>query len=111
LIARAVERCEARKCNYLIYGKYNYGTTKSSLAEFKRRNGFEHILVPKYYIPLTVKGRVSLKLGLHRGARALVPSPLLVLFRRLRSHFYQRKRLMGATTGKDEILGKEEQAT
>src|SRR5579859_1394500 len=67
LIARAVELCEQKAMSHLMYCNYVYKDPKSSLTEFKKRSGFEKLLLPRYYIPLTLKGKVALKLGLHRG--------------------------------------------
>jgi tRNA(His) 5'-end guanylyltransferase len=91
LIAKAVELCVEKGVSYLVYGRYVYaGNTKSSLTEFKRRNGFEQILIPTYYIPLTFKGRVFMKLGLHLGLKRLLPERILSMFRELRSNIYER---------------------
>jgi len=68
LLAKAVEISCQRGKSFLIYGKYIYGNKSvSSLTEFKHRNGFEKMIFPQYYIPLTIKGRLFLKLGFHRG--------------------------------------------
>ena len=67
LIAKAVELCEQQGMSYLMYCNYVYNDPESSLTEFKRRNGFEQALVPRYYVPLTLKGKIALRLGLHRG--------------------------------------------
>ena len=68
LVAKAVEVCDQKKLCYLIYGQFTYGNKdQSSLAEFKRRNGFEQINFPRYYVPLTLKGRCFLRLGFHKG--------------------------------------------
>jgi len=89
LIARAVEFCQERGAQYLIYGNYIYsGNTGSELIEFKRRNGFEKILVPRYYVPLNIKGELALKLRLHRGLKALVPEKITDAIRNLRSKWY-----------------------
>ena len=59
LIAKAVEISEKRQMKYFIYGKYIYGKkTNSSIIEFKNRNGFEMVSIPKYYIPLNTKGKI-----------------------------------------------------
>ena len=74
MIARAVELCEARGVSYLTYGMYNYGNKKDSpLREFKARNGFEEILTPRFYLPLTTWGQISFKLNLHRGILGVLP--------------------------------------
>ena len=89
LIAKAVEICEQKGLTHLVYGNYLYDHGNSSLTEFKRRNGFEEILVPRYYIPLTLKGRLFLKVGLHHGIKAALPRPLLRGLRRVRATFYK----------------------
>ena len=79
LVAKAVEVCAAKQMKYLVYGKYTYGNkTNSPLAEFKRRNGFEQVNYPKYYVPLTLTGRLALKLKLHRGLLGILPPNLLM---------------------------------
>lgn len=78
LIAESVALCGRSGVSHLIYGSYEYGRkADSSLTEFKRRNGFEKILVPRYYVPLTLGGRLILKLGLHRGLIGLLPPALI----------------------------------
>jgi hypothetical protein len=89
LIAKAVELCDTKGCSYLTYGKYRYPQGTDQLTEFKHRNGFEEILVPRYYVPLTVKGRVVLHLRLHRGARALMPVPVLKALKLVRASIYR----------------------
>ena len=100
LIAKAVENCEASGKSYLIYGKYAYGNkTSSPLTEYKRRSGFERICFPRYYIPLNLKGKIVIKLGLHRGLLGLLPGSVINLLLRLRSwvlrHLTFRLRAVG----------------
>lgn len=87
LIAKAVEVCEQRGFSYLVYCNYVYKDPNSSLTEFKRRNRFEQILLPRYYIPLTFKGRVALQLKLHHGVKGLVPTPVVGILLRARAWF------------------------
>ena len=91
LIAKAVEVCEQQGMSYLMYCNYVYNDPDSSLTEFKRRNGFEQALVPRYYIPLTLKGKIALKLGLHRGVKALIPRSLFKQLLKLRSRWYEHR--------------------
>jgi hypothetical protein len=88
LIAKAVEVCEQKGMDYLLYYHYVYNDPKSSLTEFKRRNGFEQVLLPRYYIPLTSKGRIALNLGLHRGLIPYIPKSLLTQLLRMRDRWY-----------------------
>ncbi len=78
LINAAAETSHKRGCRYLIYGKFSYGRrSDSSLAEFKRRLGFRQLDFPRYYVPLTVAGRIALQLGLQHGMVGVIPSWLL----------------------------------
>lgn len=90
LIAKAVEHCAERKFSYLTYIKYRYGNKReSSLTEFKRRNGFEEILFPRFYVPLTAKGRVAIALRLHRSLLEILPERLIYVLLRLRTKWYE----------------------
>jgi hypothetical protein len=91
LIAKAVEICEQQGFPYLMYCNYIYNDPKSSLTEFKRRNGFEQVLVPRYYIPLTLKGKIALRLGLHRGLVARIPKSVISQILKARRYWYDRK--------------------
>ena len=89
LIAKAVEICEQKGMLYLLYNNYIYTDPKSSLTEFKRRNGFEKVLLPRYYIPLTPKGKMALTLGLHRGLSRHIPKRLFRNLLYIRSRWYE----------------------
>lgn len=84
LIAKAVELCERNKIPYLTYGLWDEG----SLTEFKRRNGFEKVLLPRYFIPLNIKGKIALKLNLHRGAVGLFPKKIVLYLKNMRKKWY-----------------------
>jgi hypothetical protein len=77
LLAKAVELCTQRGSRHLVYRKFTYGNVFSQLTEFKRRNGFEEMKYPRYYIPLTLKGRLALKFRLHLGWRDSLPPWLI----------------------------------
>jgi len=54
LVAQAVRSCADRGISYLVYSKFAYGKKeKSSLSEFKERNAFERVDIPRYYVPMT----------------------------------------------------------
>jgi len=90
LIARTVELACSKGMTHLLYGKYIYGNKASSpLTEFKRRNGFEQMLVPRYYVPLTVRGRLSMQLQLHRGLIGILPDVAVEWLLQLRTRFVQ----------------------
>jgi hypothetical protein len=92
LITKAVEICSQKGVNYFVYGNYIYGNKKdSSLVEFKRRNGFEQLNFPRYYVPLTLKGRIYVGLRLYRGLVGLLPGPVLNLLLKIREKLYAPK--------------------
>jgi Acetyltransferase (GNAT) domain len=92
LVAAAAEACSRRGAEYLIYGQYHYGSRSNGpLTEFKRRNGFKMILVPRYVIPLTVWGKISLSLRLHRGLKDLLPTWFVDQLLRIRSNYYEKQ--------------------
>ena len=92
LIAKAVEICEAKRISCLIYGLFSYGKKKqSSLVEFKVRNGFEEILVPRFYVPLTMRGSFCLKLNLHGGLIGLLPDSAIRMALNVRTRWYTFK--------------------
>jgi hypothetical protein len=92
LVAKAVELCSAAGVTYLTYGLFNYGNKRDSpLREFKIRNGFDEVLVPRYYVPLTTWGRLSLKLNLHRGLLGILPHRVIMLVLSARAKWYNLK--------------------
>jgi hypothetical protein len=86
LIAKAVEICAEKKIPYLVYGSWARGTW----GAFKRHNGFENIILPRYFVPLTLKGKTALKLHLHRGIVGILPEKLILFLINLRKKFYSR---------------------
>jgi len=86
LIAKAVEMCVEKQIPYLTYAKFAYGNkTNSSLSVFKSRNGFEQILLPRYYVPLTAKGRLAVRWKLYRKVRDIMPENLLSAILKIRA--------------------------
>jgi hypothetical protein len=91
LIAKAAEVCEQKGISHLIYTKFIYGKKRrSSLVEFKRRNGFKQINFPRYYIALTQRGKLFVWLRLYRGFSGLLPEPILQPLLSLRAWYYKR---------------------
>ena len=87
LIAKAVEMCEKQNLQYLVYGYWG----DSSLADFKRHSGFEQMSLPRYFVPITARGRLAMKLGAHRGWKAMLPEGVKKRFKQWRSRWYARK--------------------
>lgn len=84
LIAKAVELCEKRKLEHLVY----FFWSDDSLAEFKRRCGFQKVSIPRYYVPLTWKGKIALKLGFQQGWKRMLPKSIKDRLKKLRHEFY-----------------------
>jgi hypothetical protein len=104
LLAKAVEVACSRSCSFLVYGKYAYGNkTNSPLTEFKRRNGFECIRFPQYFVPLTARGKLVIHLGLHRGLLGILPGNVIDVLLNIRRKLYNfsliQKLLFGQTVG------------
>ena len=84
LIAKSVELCEKKGMTYLVYLHW----ADDSLAEFKRRCGFERTRAPRYYVALTPLGRLSLMAGVHRGWGQALPKQIRGSLKRLRRALY-----------------------
>jgi Acetyltransferase (GNAT) family len=92
LMAKAIELCEDKGVSYLIFGKFNYGKKQDNpLREFKIRNGFEEILVPRYYVPLTLWGKFCMVTKLHRGLVGILPRGFINLGVEARTKWYTLK--------------------
>lgn len=92
LIAQAVRSCAERDVSYLVYSSFAYGNKlRDTLSDFKERNGFKRIDVPRYYVPLTRRGGVAFRLGLHHRLVEYFPAPVLAKLRDLRLAWYSRR--------------------
>ena len=90
LIAKAAEICESKGISYIIYGLFNYGNKGDSpLREFKIRNGFQEILVPRFFVPLTPRGKLCMKAKLHRGVVGILPHPIITIGVGVRALWYK----------------------
>ena len=92
LMTKAVELCAARGITHLTYGKFNYGNKGlCSLTEFKVRHGFQEVLVPRYYVPLTALGALYTNLRLYRGLLGIVPGSFIRAGLKARAKWYRLK--------------------
>jgi len=73
LIAKAVEVCGRKKCGWLMYGRMG---NHPSLDNFKQNNAFIKFSISRYYIPITKKGRIATRMGLHREVKDALPDAL-----------------------------------
>ncbi len=81
LIAKAVEICVAKELEWLMYGRIG---NHPSLDRFKHNNFFSKFPIIRYYIPITKKGQIAARMGLHRDAKDLLPKyikyPIIPLY-------------------------------
>jgi hypothetical protein len=92
LIAQAVRSCADRHIAYLVYSNFAYGNKqRDSLSDFKERNGFQRIDVPRYYVPLTRIGRLAFRMGMHHKLIERLPEPLIEKLRNYRADWYNHK--------------------
>ena len=84
LIAKAVEVCTKRNLDYLCYLFWS----DDSLAEFKRRCGFEKTQVPRYFVPLTATGKLGFKVGAHLGWKMMIPQRIKAPLKRFRRKWH-----------------------
>ena len=71
LLAKAVEVCASKSVRWLMYGRIG---NHPSLDRFKENNGFAKFPITRYYIPVTSKGRLAIRLGLHREFKDALPN-------------------------------------
>jgi hypothetical protein len=80
LIAKAVEVCASRGVKWIMYGRMGdfrrHLAGHSSLDDFKLNNGFRLFQLTRYYMPLTRKGVLAIKLGLRLEMRDMLPQSI-----------------------------------
>ena len=92
LVVQAVRSCADRKISRLVYSHFAYGSKQTStLSDFKERNGFQRVDLPRYYVPLSPVGSIAFRLGLHRKFVDLIPGPMLAKIREMRDSWYNRR--------------------
>jgi hypothetical protein len=71
LLAKAAEVCAAKGQRWLMYGRIG---NHPSLDKFKENNGFVKFPITRYYVPITSKGRLAIRLGLHKDLKDVLPN-------------------------------------
>jgi hypothetical protein len=84
LFSKAVEICAERHIPHIVYSVWRRGEHGS----FQQRNGFVKMPVPEYFVPLTLRGRLALLLGLHNGIKARIPERMMINLLNLRARWY-----------------------
>lgn len=102
LVAKAVEICTAKGCSHLLYCKYVYHRNiPDALTEFKRRNGFKQIDLPRYFVPLTLKGRLAVALRLQFGLAEILPRRVLGALLKARQKYYESRAAAGISGSRE----------
>ena len=83
LIAKGVELCDQNKIKHLLYGSW----TDGGLGDFRLKHGFVRVEVPRYFVPLNQRGRLMLRLSLHRPLRERLPKSWVEFFKGLRARW------------------------
>ncbi len=92
LLAQAVRSCAQRGKRHLVYSNFAYGKKqKSGLSDFKERNAFVRVDLPRYYVPLTLRGALALRLGLHHRFVDHLPESIAAKLRAYREAWYNRR--------------------
>jgi hypothetical protein len=92
LLAKAIEICCEKRASLLVYGKYVYGRKENSpVTEFKKRNGFERLRFPRYYVPISRLGQVAIRCGLHREIAQIMPEKITDWLLNARAAVYRRR--------------------
>jgi len=92
LLAQAVRSCAQRGIRHLVYSNFAYGKKqKSGLSDFKERNAFVRVDVPRYYVPLTARGALAFRFGLHHRFADHLPESIAAKLREYREAWYNRR--------------------
>jgi len=73
LVAKAVEVCATKQIRWLMYGRMG---NHPSLDKFKQNSGFTSFPLTRYHVPITKKGRIAMKMGLHREIKDVLPQSI-----------------------------------
>jgi hypothetical protein len=92
LVAQAVRACADRGIQHLVYSQFAYGNKQtSSLSDFKERNAFTRVDLPRYYVPLSSWGSMALNMKLHHKMTDRLPANFAEKLREMRSKWYQKR--------------------
>jgi len=73
LIAKAIAAITDLHEEWIMYGRMG---NHPSLDNFKLSNGFNKLTLTRYYVPLTSKGKIAIRLGLHRELKDVFPQAM-----------------------------------
>jgi hypothetical protein len=87
LIAKTIELVTTKNIPLLNYGVWG----RRGLNDFKTASAFECFAVPRYYVPINLKGRLALKLKLHHGLKQRLPERWIISAANLRAKWNERR--------------------
>jgi hypothetical protein len=87
LMAKAVEICTEMNIPALHYAYWS----RRGLGDFKISHGFQCFDIPRYFVPLTRKGALVLKLRLHHKLKERVPEKWMDIYIHWRAKFLAMK--------------------
>jgi hypothetical protein len=74
LMAETVRRCSEKGFTFLWYARMGY---LQGLDSFRKHNGFIASPNPRYFVPLSAKGVLAVKLRLHKGLEYALPAKMV----------------------------------
>jgi glutaminyl-tRNA synthetase len=86
LMAEVVRSSLRNKIPFVFYGVWK--TRRYGMREFLESNGFKQVDVPRFYVPLTIRGEACLRLGMHKGLQGLLPERVILFLLAVRSKWY-----------------------
>lgn len=87
LLAKAVEICAQRGVHYLQYGIWS----RRGIGDFKLHHGFKRVELPRYFVPLNIRGRIALALKLHHDFIEILPGNVIDILAEWRAKLYSYK--------------------
>ena len=92
LIAHSVKVCAERGIPNLVYQQFAYANkANDTIATFKEVNGFQRVDLPRYYVPISLLGKLALRLGFHHRFVDRIPTSVATKLRQLRNAWHNRK--------------------
>ena len=73
MMAKVVEVCAKNNHKWVMYGRMGKGSNHPSLDRFKENNAFARYPLNRYYVALSKKGKIAIKIGLHKQFRDQMP--------------------------------------
>jgi len=73
LVAKAIQVCASKGAKWIMYDRKG---NRPMLDNFKQNNGCVKFELTRYYVPLTKKGKIATRLGVHREMKDALPQSI-----------------------------------